>query len=519
LIQSDFLVGVLMRLVPVVALMSSALALAACAGGGSDLGSGGLSITNCPITSVDFTPDNDCIDPGPTPPPTKPDKDGDGIPDETDTDGDSGSGAGGNNTALTPSTGTRTIVLKTAVYDIPEGTSTALAAITSGTMTADQTRDAILSPTSKPTSLKIRVDTNSNSNSTLAVPIEMTEYVYGTRDLQWLLRGHSLDEPANIAAQMIDVNGAPLAYNPAKGFVHTVADPDGAFDVDDAVDLTDDYYWNQITPFMTSRANGGAMANYREYRARDEILQVWAYQNSYVAMYENKSGGGTPKHQAYTFGGVKATNVPTAGLATYSGRFVGTAKSANWKTPDGSDVNPNADWRVQGSSRFNVDFDRSKITGTLTPESWTSYQGGLESWYTWNTASADKDPVSGDDRGSVYEEDPSQNSVQCSAVTCPEFVEIYGTRVAVDGTITANGDFSGSAKLVNNSTPYTTEDNAMHGGFFGTNATEVAGVFTAAGTAPDPKGGSGGITTNTQGDLSISGGFNATCIPGVTCAP
>ena len=60
-----------------------------------------------------------------------------------------------------------------------------------------------------------------------------------------------------------------------------------------AVDHKADFYWNQLVPYMNAKANGGTKTDYREYRAysndeldaRDEVLQVWAFKDSYATQY------------------------------------------------------------------------------------------------------------------------------------------------------------------------------------------------------------------------------------------
>jgi hypothetical protein len=534
LIQSviDWVVN--MRVIPVLALLTSSLALAACGGGGLGTGSGTLGVetgvfSGCPLTNVNNNPD--------CPPPStgttdKPDRDGDGTPDPVvgeDGDGETGSGAGGNTTSLTGTNGTRTIVLRKSVYDKPKAGSVALSQITMPTLTADGTRDAILNgyqtdpndPDSikKPTQLTIKVDTKSVNNGQLAKPVVMDEYIWGTRDLRWLTLGHATEEAETVAGSIFDTAGNPLAFDrPSGRLIYTAADPDGNFAAGDKVDIEDDFYWNQLTPFMDQRANGGTGANYREYRAlsesdnRDEVLQVWAWGNSYAAHYENAIGGGDPKHQAWTFAGKKATNVPTGGAGSYAGRFVATAKTSNWVKPDNSDIDPNALWMVQGGSKFNVDFDSSKVTGTLTPESWTSYQPSRKGYYTFNTASSDPEgtAVTGDDPS------PTDNPAE------PEFKQIYGTKIKINATLKSGGGAGaqkdvivGTAKLTGD---YVSGDNPVQAGLFGEGGSEMTGVFAVAGTSPDPLGGSTGITDNRRGYLSISGAFNATCVPGDTCA-
>jgi hypothetical protein len=510
-----------MRLVSTIALMTSALALAACAGGGGGLSGETLSTSSltpvtrvCPITPVDNTPDNDCIPQDPVTPttPSIVDEDGDGQEDgeETDDDGNTGSGAGGNTTGL--ATGNKAIVLKKFVLDRP---TTAPVALT----TLAATEAEILSG-SKPDQLTLTVDTKSGSNGNLPTPIAMNEFRVGTRDLDWLSLGHD-----RVAALGIPTTGGyPDLLDPAgnrtvrydvvdRRYEHTAAGSVGgvSFAPGQMVAYRDDYYWNQLVGMMDSRANGGAGGNYREYRAysesdnRDEMLQVWAWNDSYAIQYQNAIGGGDPKHQAWTFGGRTPTAMPTAGNATYNGRFVGTAKTENWVGVQGSQVDPNALWRVQGRSNFTADFTTGAIRGTLSPESWTSRQESNPE-YTWFTS---------------YADNPSASNPAIDPSLYPNYGIIYETRVNIEGQIdtanTVGNTFTGTATLDD---PYITGDNPAYGGFYGTNGNELTGIFNADGATLNPNGGSTGIVDNTRGYLNINGAFNANCLnPGGVCAP
>jgi C-lobe and N-lobe beta barrels of Tf-binding protein B len=510
-----------MRLYPVLALMTSAFALAACGGGGgagggfgsSVLGAGGVAsgVTNsCPITGVDTTPDKNCTTTGSTTPPTTVvDTDGDGIPDKTDTDGSGGSGSGGNTTGLT--TGNRTLLSKKFLFDEPTTAKTALSTVrSSATASAASTTAAILSA-NKPKQLIYAIDTKSASNSEIAVQVAMGEHRNGTRDLRWVTLGHNTF--ASSGATM--VNGAPvlndLAGNPTVEYSTTTGTYMNRV-TNARVDYRDDYYWNQLSAYMDPRANGGAGANYREYRVwdrsagganRDELMQVWAWDDSYAIQYQNSTLADDPKHHAWSYGGNAAANMPTSGKATYNGRFVAHAKTSNFVQAEGSEVDPNGRWSVQGRSTFDTDFATGKVDGTLTPETWISLQDNK--YVLWNTSASDNP--------SVNTADPVKN---------PNYRSIYENEVKIDGTIEGGGTaagntFAGTAKLTQG---FDTGDNSALGGFYGATGNELTGVFMADGAIQSPFGGSDGIVENREGYLTITGAFNANCTnPGGVCAP
>lgn len=499
-----------MRLYPVLALVSSAFALAACGGGGGGLSSGVASragvLQVCPIQ----TPS--CITTGtggtPTTPPA-PDADGDGIPDDQDNDGNVGSGAGGNNTNT--SAGTRTLAIQASKLDKPTTGATAQSIITSGTTTAAATQAAILSA-NKPKTLKFAIDTKSPNNSQWAIPIEQTEFPTGTRDLTWIEFNH-----VNGPISAVDRAGNPISYSPTRrAFVYTVTHTFGGrtYNAGTNVDTTEDFYWNQLLPFMGTKANGGAVDGYREYRAidssptvnRDEVLQVWAWSgDSYSAHYVNRDGE-DPKQHAWTYGG-NATTTPLSGSATYNGRFVGTAKTSNWTKPDGADVDPNANWRVQGRSQLVATFGTNDIRGTLTPETWTSYQTAKKDYYTWFTQEA-ANATAGNIAGT-----PSVGTG-----LEPNYYEIYDAQVTLNGKIKAPAGAPTGSAVLNNfdgtatlNTPYISSNNPMYGGFFGTNGAEATGVFSVSGTTVAPIGGSAGLNGDRAAYLDINGSFNANC--------
>jgi C-lobe and N-lobe beta barrels of Tf-binding protein B len=524
-----------MRLYPVMALVSSAFALAACGGGGG--GGGGLSsgvASRANVLNVCSLLDTSCVPGTPTGTPTTPpvpDSDGDGIPDNLDTDGGVGSGAGGN-TTVTP-TGTRTLAIATSKLVTPTSGPTALAVLTSATTPTQAATEAAILSATKPKSLKFAIDTKSATNSQWAVPIEQTEFVRGTRDLTWIEFRHistaALPKDAAGNPIILDPNGNPVTYDPGRrAFIYTVDDPQQKFNAGTNVDTSTDFYWTQLIPYMGAKANGSAKENYREYRAldqsptvnRDEVLQVWAWSgDSYTAHYVNRSGE-DPKQHAWTYGGNASTTMPTSGQATYHGRFVGNAKTSNWVPLKGAEINPNASWRIQGRSELTATFGTNDIRGTLTPETWTSQQGIEENGgeYTWFTQDA-ANPANGNINGT-----PSVGTG-----LRPNYYEIYDATVTLEGKIKAAtgapatgtpllNNFDGTANLNNT---YISSNSQMLGGFFGANGKEVAGVFNVSGATVDPIGGSNGLNGDRAAYIDMNGSFNACkrALPTGPCVP
>ena len=430
-----------MRGVSFIALLSCAVSLAGCASGGGGAGTLADNLDVCGLNC----PDGGTGGGGGGGTDPEPDGDGDGTPDVDDTDGSVGSGAGGNGTSL--SSGLKTIVLKASVYDKPTS-GTALATLASGDgATLASTMAAILSGT-KPTTLKYSTDTNSASNGELSVPAYMDEYLPGTN----------------------------------------AADPfNGAAD-----------------------ANGGSGTRYREYRVlsneanRDEVLQVWAWDHSFATQYRNAVDGGDAKHQAWSFGGNATAAMPLGGTANYQGRFVANAKTENWLKPDGSDIDPNALWRVQGASNIAANFGTGAVTGSLKPEKWTSFQSGVSGYHTWTTST-----YGGGYVPPVVQGDPAN----------PAF-SFYESQVnisaKVDGAGAAAKTYTGTAKLDGT---FVSGDNPVYGGFFGTGANETTGIFSVYGVDPSPIGGSNPDNDDRRGYLTITGAFNGTCQAGGACTP
>jgi C-lobe and N-lobe beta barrels of Tf-binding protein B len=440
-----------------------------------------------------------------------------------------GSAVGGNTTTNVAGIKTnKTIAIQAFDLDTPTDANTpAMSQITSALTPTFAATEAALMSNTKPKSLKFVINTNSASNGNWAVPVEMEEYAVGTRDLRWIYHGHTTIDFTNPAAySILDTNGNPVRFDFAKAaFVYTAAGvtPTGSYNIGDPVDhVNNDFYWNQITPYMSSKANGGFQDKYREYWAkkgpssgnRDEEMQVWSWKNSYSVKYQNNIGGGAPKQQAWSFGGNAATAMPASGKARYGGRFVGTSKTEGWTQQDNSKVNPNALWMVQGRSDVIANFDTSTIHGELSPESWTSEQD--KKWYTWYTQEASSP-------GNM----PGKPSVGTAAA--PDYHQIYGTKIILDATIVADGTgtptspavknkFEGTTTLTNNFKP---TDNPLYGGFFGANGNEVTGIFNVNGTTKELIGGTTGNVNQKEATITINGTFNGQCAPspGFTCPP
>jgi len=410
----------------------------------------------------------------------------------------------------------------------------------------------------KPKSLIHSADLNSVNNSKLPTPVTQNEYLSGTRNLNWLTLRHTTFNPgtqtvgfgSTTASRLddhligtsggleISYDGFPIladasgnkvvwdrtvrSYRLATRNLDPNLDPDDDpatvapdFVFSTTIDTAQDYYWNQLYPLMNSKANGGTSvgsspataSNYREYRAlsgadnRDELLQVWAWKNSYAVQYQNAADGAVPKQQVWSFNGNDTTNMPTNGNAKYKGRFVGTAKSEGWLMPTTATLNPNNLWRVEGNSDFNVDFTNSKLDGTLTAETWQTFQEDLGE-VTWFTGASGTKSI--------------------GTLAIPDYDYIFDTQVVINGTIdgtklVTDNKFTGTADL-NGS--YVTSENPVYGGFYGNKGTELTGVFNAYGANPYPSGGSNGVNGNRRGYLTINGAFHADCtVATATCAP
>ena len=173
------------------------------------------------------------------------------------------------------------------------------------------------------------------------------------------------------------------------------------------------------------------------------------------------------------------------GSATYNGRFVATAKTANYKKPSAANIDPNALWRVQGTSQVTANFGAATISGTLAPVTWTSYQDSYTGDYTKRVGTPPTFPL-------TYVEEPNYS--------------FYNSTVALNGTITGN-TYSGTADL---NSVYISGDQTMYGAFFGGTGAETAGVFHVTGMDPSPIGGSAGINDDKRAYVTIQGAFHGT---------
>lgn len=305
-----------------------------------------------------------------------------------------------------------------------------------------------------------------------------------TADVTIALKSSVLDAPAT-GTSLSQLQNNPLSGPPTtqRIVIDTNTSSNGSWPTPVTMN---EFVPGSTLPDPTGNGNGGSNT-YNEYRAisnapgqvRDEELQVWAWNQSYATQYRNVAGS----QQAWSFGGNKTPVASLPATASYSGRFVGTALSSGWVQPENADISPNAQWRVQGVASVNADFGNSTVTGTLTPETWESFQTGVDGWYTWNVGTV----------GTLAE---------------PNYA-IYNTSVGLAGTITGN-TYTGTATL-NTAVPgegFVSGDNPMHGAFFGAGASETTGIFNVYGVGPDPMGGSAGITDDRRGFLTINGAFN-----------
>lgn len=230
----------------------------------------------------------------------------------------------------------------------------------------------------------------------------------------------------------------------------------------------------------------GLGGNYKEYRilngeTSDEELQVWTWGSSYGTQYRDVGGGGgDARRQAWSFGGTRTPNMSTAGSATYTGRYGATSKTWNWVDNTPGTVAINNSWRVEGASNIVADFGTSRLTGTLTPNSWTARDGG-------------------------------RNFVQIlsSDTGNTNWASFMNDNVLLNGVITGN-TVSGAARL-DPALGWVNGTNPMYAGFFGPTgpSQEVTGVYNFLAVNPDPIGGEPPINDDGRGYVQQSGVFNA----------
>jgi hypothetical protein len=249
----------------------------------------------------------------------------------------------------------------------------------------------------------------------------------------------------------------------------------------------------------------GGSGKYKEYRllsrstagvAIDEELQVWKWKKSYGVQYRHlQNGEGEAAHQAWSFGGTRtaAKSVPTAGSATYTGRFGSTAKSSNWNdTPiAGQTLAANNIWRVNGKSSTTVNFANGNVVSTLTPEKWNGYQ-------TLGGAVGFADVTVGSNTPNEFDfmNDKIKLTGKLTKTTTSNAITGRATLVGV-----GNGNSLGNPVSGKNT-------NLFRGALFGANADEFTGIFNLEATYPEPVGGNLPTNDDRRGLLNHSGIVN-----------
>ena len=243
-------------------------------------------------------------------------------------------------------------------------------------------------------------------------------------------------------------------------------------------------------------------AEYRFYQkgGYDEELQVWSWPDSYATQYRDVTNSGTaPVHQAWSFGGnyTPIANLPTTNVpVTYNGSWTGTAQTSGWQ--DTSDqtqtVSYNNNWQVNGTSALRVNFGTKAFQGTLTPTQWVGVNK--------NNQLEIVTPGSG-----------TLNS-QVAFITTPNTIiapNVVLTRTLATSTKagTPSNQITGNA-VMDNAVGWIspTTGNPLYAGVFGTNATEVAGVFALSSAYPHPYGPNTAINNDGRGFISMSGMFH-----------
>ena len=250
--------------------------------------------------------------------------------------------------------------------------------------------------------------------------------------------------------------------------------------------------------------------NYAEYRfyqkgVYDEELQVWSWANSYTTQYRDVTNSGTaPVHQAWSFGGnyTPIASLPTTNAyVSYHGSWTGTAQTTGWiDTQDPAQtVSYNNNWQVRGTSLLNVNFGTKDFNGRLTSTQWIGINknGG----YT----------VVIPDGTTVNSQVPFMQTSATAALnpSAPPDVVLAGTLATSTKVGTPSNQITGSAVMDSASGWISTPTaNPLFAGVFGTNATEVAGVFALSSAYPGPYGGNTAINNDTRGFISMSGMFH-----------
>jgi hypothetical protein len=263
-------------------------------------------------------------------------------------------------------------------------------------------------------------------------------------------------------------------------------------------------------------------ANYSEYRritsTSDAELQVWNFtdsngQNNYAAHFREAKKG----QSAWFFGGSAGTDsaetdqlVANGTTVNYTGNYAGAATTAGW-----GDANQyqsgDGQWRMNGTAQMSANFGTGQFAGTLTPRYWESYQNGQLIQIDVGTP--------GDGNEVVTTVDGIRDARPALALDIKTYhtstLELAGTItgnrltgttniVSPGATVTNNPD--GSRTVDNNL--FVNGDRALQGGFYGTNAEQVTGVFATYGVLPEPTGADTGINDDRRATIDIQGVFH-----------
>jgi hypothetical protein len=253
----------------------------------------------------------------------------------------------------------------------------------------------------------------------------------------------------------------------------------------------------------------GLGGTYKEYRAlsndtagtlNDEELQVWHWGSSYATQYRDATaGGGEARHQAWSFGGTVAAAMPVGGSATYTGQYGATSKTWNWvdDSTKPKTISANNSWMVEGTSSITANFGTKKMTGTLTPSTWTG-------WQSLNGASGFA-------------------TVNAGNLLDPNHMSFMDDNVVLKGTISGSTIATGGTAKLDPAAGWANGTNGlsvMHAGFFGASGpSEVTGAYNFVAISPAPTGGQPPINDDRRGFVQQSGVFHGTCTPGVGACP
>ena len=328
-------------------------------------------------------------------------------------------------------------------------------ALEAGTVVSDKAAPSLGKLTltaGSPNKAKLEVDTNTANNNKWAVPKEMNQYT----------RAASPSGPALLANAVGWGAGGGSAV------------PGGVT-------------YNEYRAYQNSNTDG-----------YDELLQVWTFGDSYAAQYRDEtSGSETADKQAWAFGGMTTGSVTpgtkASGTATYNGRFGSTAITRNWLNSDDSNqqVNYNNSWRVNGSSQTTVNFDTNAVAATLTPEMWET-EADYNNW-----------------SGFVAQVNAAAPGVD------PNYAAFMSSQIKLNGTVTkttTGNSIAGDASM-NSADGWLSDgtNNPFYGAVYGTNGTEVTGVFATTAVDPYPYGGNTPANNPTRGYINHSGAFNGDC--------